>query len=305
LAQWKPQGIWLDGKVRPWDQATIHVLSPTVKYGVAVFEGIRAYWNPERGRMLVFRLEEHSRRLVQSARMMRMENPYAPEDISRAVLETLRELDPRCDVHIRALLMVSGDGPMTARGPVSLAIAALERGRPPGFEQGIRCQISSWRRISDEVMPPRIKCTANYHNGRLAALEAKANGYDQALLLNSRGELAEAPGACVFLVRAGQLITPPVTDDILESITRETVLILWQEWQGRSGAVRPVDRTELYVADEVFLCGTAAEITPVIQVDDLEVGDGVPGPITRKLQSLYLAAVRGEDSRHHSWCTEV
>jgi branched-chain amino acid aminotransferase len=169
----------------------------------------------------------------------------------------------------------------------------------------VRARVSSWRRISDDIMPPRVKNISNYRNGQLAAMEAQLDGYDQAILLNVQGKVAEAPGACLMLVRDGKLVTPDITQSILESITRDTLLRLARDELGLVIEERPVDRTELYVADEVFLCGTAAEITPIGEIDRYPIGDGHPGPVTRALERLYHDIVRGIDPRRAEWRTPV
>jgi branched-chain amino acid aminotransferase len=193
---------------------------------------------------------------------------------------------------------------MGLTGPVGLAVDALPR--KMGSERGITAGISSWLRIPDGAMPPRIKCSANYQNGRLAQLEAKVNGYDTALLLNARGKLAEGPGACCFVVRRGVPMTPPVTADILESVTRATLLDLCAKELGLTPEVRDIDRTELYVADEAFLCGSGWEIAPIVSVDRLPLGDGAkPGPVTRAIQACYFSVVRGERPAYRDWLTPV
>jgi branched-chain amino acid aminotransferase len=193
---------------------------------------------------------------------------------------------------------------MEATGPVGLAVDALPR--KLSTKPGISACVSSWMRIADGAMPPRIKCSANYQNGRLATLEAKANGYDTALLLNGRGKLAEAPGACCFIVRRGVPVTPPVTADILESVTRATLLELFRKELGVTPEVREIDRTELYVADEAFLCGSGWEITPILSIDQLAFGEGKePGPVTRAIQDCYFGVVRGERLSYRDWLTPV
>jgi branched-chain amino acid aminotransferase len=299
-----PRYLYLNGKIVPYDEARIHVQSAAVKYGTSVFEGLRAYWNERRGELYIFRLNEHIDRLHDSMRLMRMEHGFTREEIGSSILEVLRRNAYREDVHIRQTAFIEADGGMDATGPVGLAVGARAReGRP---REGIAACVSSWIRIADVSMPPRIKCSANYQNGRLATLEAKVNGYDGALLLNSRGKLAEAPGACCFVVRRGVPITTPVTADILESVTRATLLELFQKELGRDPVERDIDRTELYVADEVFICGTAWEIMPVLSVDRLPVGGGsLPGPVTKAMQDCYLTIVRGEHPAYRHWLTPV
>ena len=296
--------LYLNGKIVPYGEALIHVQSAAVKYGTAVFEGLRAYWNEGRVELYVFRLKEHIDRLYDSLRLMRMDHSFTREELTSSILEVLRKNEYREDVHIRQTALLEADGAMEATGPVGLAVDALPR--KLSTKAGITACVSSWMRIADGSMPPRIKCSANYQNGRLAALEAKMNGYDGALLLNSRGKLAEAPGACCFVVRGGVPVTPPVTADILESVTRATLLELCRKELDLVPVERDIDRTELYVADEAFLCGSGWEITPILSIDKLALGDGTrPGPLTRAIQECYFAVVRGETPAYRGWLTPV
>jgi branched-chain amino acid aminotransferase len=296
--------LYLNGQLVPYADARIHVQSGAVKYGGSVFEGLRAYWNPAHEELYVFRLKEHIDRLFSSMRLMRMEHSLTREELTRSIIDVLRKNNVREDVHIRQTAFIDDDGDIDARGPVGLAVDA--RPRKATTKTGVTVCVSSWTRIADGSMPPRIKCSANYQNGRLATLEAKANGYDSALLLNTRGKLAEAPGACCFVVRGGVPVTPPVTADILESVTRTTLLELFRTELGQAPAERDIDRTELYVSDEVFLCGSGWEITPVLSIDRMPLGTGTePGPVTQGIQACYFAVVRGEKSAYRHWLTPV
>ena len=299
-----PRYLYLNGRLVPDAEAVIHVQSAAVKYGTSVFEGLRAYWNERQRELYVFRLGEHIDRLYQSLRMMRMDHTFTRDQIAASILDVLRKNEYREDVHIRQTAYVEADAGMDATGPVGLAVGA--RTRYESVKGGIAACVSSWIRIADGSMPPRIKCSANYQNGRLATLEAKMNGYQGALLMNSRGKLAEAPGACCFVVRRGVPITPPVTADILESVTRATLLELFRKELGREPVERDIDRTELYVADEAFLCGSGWEITPLLSIDRLALGDGKsPGPLTKAIQDCYFAVVRGEKPAYRDWLTPV
>jgi branched-chain amino acid aminotransferase len=298
------RSLYLNGKLVPYADARIHVQSAAVKYGASVFEGLRAYWNPAQEELYVFRLPEHIDRLYGSLKLMRMEHQFTRDELTRSILDVLRTNRVREDVHIRQTAYVEADGGLDATGPVGLAVDA----RPHRVTErpGITAGVSSWVRIADAAMPPRIKCSANYQNGRLAALEARANGYEGALLLNSRGKLAEAPGACCFMVRGGIPATPPVTADILESVTRATLLELFRTELGQPAVERDIDRTELYLADELFLCGSGWEITPILSVDRLPLGAGTePGPVTAAIQACYFAVVRGEKPAYRQWLTPV
>jgi branched-chain amino acid aminotransferase len=292
-----PKFVWMNGKIIAFEEARIHVSSPVIKFGTAVFEGIRGYWNEEDKELYAFRLQEHYQRLMESVKIMRMDLEYSIEDCAQMLIDLFRKNEFREDVHARHTVYVGGYGNMKARGPIEMTVVSSPRGRSYDIENGIRCAISSWKRIDDGCMPPRIKCNANYQNGRLAYLQAVEDGYDYPLLLTSAGKLSEAPGACVFLVRKGELVAPPVTASILESITRATILQYSKEELNITAVEREVDRTELYVAEEAFLCGSGAEIVPIISVDKFPIANGKPGPVTRMIQKFYFDMVRGKNPK--------
>lgn len=295
---------WIEGRLVPSDQVRLPMFSPGVAYAAAIFEGIRGYVGAD-GRVNLFRFGNHLERLTQGAAILGLDEVPRPQDLEEACLAVLRANAVAEDCYLRPQVYVDGGGDMTARGPTGLAI--LARPRPQlreRLEGGVRCQVSSWRRVGDNASPPRVKAVANYFNGRLAGLQAKADGYDTALILTEQGQVSEAPGACLLAVRGGTLLAPPVTAGILESVTRDTVLRLALE-AGIAVEVRPVDRTELHVCSEAMLVGTGAEITPVIGIDRLAVGDGKRGPFTRALQERYFAMVRGEAAAPDGWLTAV
>jgi branched-chain amino acid aminotransferase len=301
---WQARRIIHNGQDMPFADARLHPLSLAVAYGIAVFEGLRAYRNPADGRFSVFRLDDHLARLQQGMKVMRFDAPPTSDMLRAAVLEVVRLNAPDEDAYIRVQAQIEGLGTMATTGPVGWIAAALPRERSPKFATGLAAGVSSWTRLPDNSMPPRVKASANYHAGRLATLQAKADGYDSALLLTARGKLSEAAAACIFLVRDGVLVTPHRGSDILESVTRDTVLVLAAE-AGLAVEQREVDRTELYVAEEVFLCGTGQELVAVTSVDRLPVGDGRPGPVTARLQAAYEAVVRGTTGDHAAWRTPV
>ena len=300
----------MDGEVVRYDEAVLHISTPAVRYGATAFEGVRAYWNEDDGELYLFRAREHASRLLQSARLMGM-NPiqYGVGDVITLMVDLLKVNDVRQGVHLRPSLFVAGEGSIQARGPVVLGIMAVPAGvvvDTGGWDsRPFRLTVSSWRRIEDNTTPPRIKCAANYQNARLALLQAETDGYDGALMLDSRGHVTEEARACVFAVRGDEVVTPPVTSDILESVTRDTVVSLLREVHGVEVVERDVDRTELYVADEVFLCGTALGVTPVGSVDRFSVGSGAPGPITSAVNRSYVAAASGRDDSRTAWLTPV
>ena len=295
----------VNGKIVPLDQATVHVLSPAVKYASAVFEGIRGYWSAKENDLYVFRLDEHIERLFASMKVMRFALEVSPDTIRNWILETIRANGHRETVHIRILAYVDGRGEQGAAGPISFAVTTAVAPRSQKFETGIRLGVSSWVRISDRVMPPRVKCVANYNNGRLATMEVKMHGYDNALFLTESGKVAETPGSCFFMIKGNRLITPSPDQDILESITRDTVIAVARENGLLEVVERPVDRSECYLADEAFVCGSNQEILPVVGIDGLKIGEGKPGKHTKNLQDSYIEVVEGRRRSRSAWCISV
>ena len=300
--------IWHNGRIVPWDEARLHVSTQCVIKGINVFEGVRAYWDDETSDLLIFRLEDHLRRLEDvSMKLLHMELP-AGFDLRQATVDVLRTNEFRENVHIR-IVVYFGEGSDAAYLPGEIETGAFilprARGSHPKHDNGIRCTVSPWRRLSDVVQPPRIKAGANYLNARIAAVDARKKGADIPLMLNDHGEVAEAPNACVFIVRGGVPVTPPVTASILESVTRATLLELMAEQLGLQPVERPVGLSELYVADEVFLCGTGVEILPVTDIDGYIIGDGEPGQITKAVMGAYDDLVYGRDAAGRAWLTSV
>jgi branched-chain amino acid aminotransferase len=290
---------WMNGQFVQWAEATVHIASSCVTEGSSVFEGIRAYWNASQEQLYLFKTQEHLQRLLQSARMMRMTPPYIATELEAACLEVVSKNDYHEDVHIRPAIYF-GLGPtifsyLPKDIETGAAITAVPRESRLGSGTGLHVCVSAWTRISDRNLPPRIKVSANYHNGRLAGVQAAIDGYDGAILLDDQGKVAEGPVACVFLVRNGVAVTPPITGGILESITRTTVIELLERELSVPVIEREVDRTELYIAQEVFFCGTAMEIAPILSVDRYPVGDGKIGDVTARLERLYERIVRGEE----------
>jgi branched-chain amino acid aminotransferase len=296
--------MWLDDRVVPYAEAKVHAFAGVVKYGCGVFEGLRGYWDESRGELFIFRLPEHLERLRFGMKVMRYDRIYEQDFLAGALLETLRANELRGDAHIRMIAYLGGDDMLDQRGPVGLIIGAVPR-PSLGLAKGIHVQVASWRRIADSALPPRVKCTGNYVNNRAAEIGAKQDGYDGVLMLTADGKLSEGSGACLFIVRDGALITPDAGSDILESITRDTVLQLAAEITGRPAVERRVDRSELYACEEAFWCGSGQEIQPIVSVDRVPVGAGEVGPITRALQERYFAIVRGQSGDHEAWLTPL
>jgi branched-chain amino acid aminotransferase len=302
---WQPSVIMQNGELLPYADARIHPMTLGMTYATAVFEGLRAYRNPQTGVFKIFRLAEHVKRLQVGMKVMRMDRKFETEELRECLTRLIRANEPDDDVYVRLLVYVEALGLMAQTGPVGFTAAASPRERPKFADKGMSLGVSSWSRLSDNASPPRIKATANYHNARLTQLQANADGYDGALMLTPAGKVSEAPIACFFMVRDGRLITPGLGSNILESITRETILTLYEELTGKPVVQRDVDRSELYFAEEAFLCGTGQEIIPVVSIDRLPVGDGKAGPITRMLQKCYFDTVRELVPDRHEWLTQV
>ncbi len=299
--------LWWNGERRRWEDATIHVTELGWSTVGAVFEGIRAYAGHD-GELSVFRLQEHLERLERSMRLVRLRLDYSLDELTDAILDLLQANEVHEDTYIRPLAYAadtSGKRFAQIGNEAALLINTAPQATHLGTGLTHTAKVSSWRRISEDVMPPRIKNLSNYRNGQLASQEARLDGYDTAFLLNAQGTVAEGPGACVMMVQGGTLITPTVTCSILESITRDALIVLAREVLGIPVVERQVDRTELYVADEVFTCGTAAEITPVVSVDKYTVGSGEIGPVTRELEHAFLDVLRGDEERFAAWRTPV
>ena len=297
-----PKYASLDGEIVAWDDARVHIASAGFKFGTAVFEGLRGYWNADEQEMYLFRMAEHMDRLDFSQRFMRFDEILTAETVTEKTIELIQANGFKGEnLHIMTTAYVSGMGGPGVCGPIGLAITAQERPRSDRVVGGVTAQVSSWMRVPDQAMPMRVKCNANYNNGRLATVQAVADGYDTAIFLNSRGKVSEGPGMCFFMVRNGVPITPSVTNDILESITRETVLELIEEIFGVKPVERDVDRSELMAADEAFFCGTAWEVTPVLGIDRVNIGDGKIGPMTKRLQDAFFAVSDGTGGTHPEW----
>jgi branched-chain amino acid aminotransferase len=297
-----PEFVCVNGAMVPYADATIHVSSVAAKYGANVFEGLCAYAG-EGEQSFLFRVSEHLARLGNSVRMMQIECDYGEADYLDAILMSLRENQIRSDAHIRLTVFITGEGYSDGRGPASLVCIA--KARTSVDHRGVHAAVSTWRRIDDSIMPPRIKAGANYHNSRFGLLEARRNGYDQVIFLTMAGKVSEGANASFAMVRNGILVTPPVTAGILESVTRSTLLEIAADDLGLQVQEREIDRTELYVADEAFFCGSGQEMRPVLSVDGFPVGDGRVGPVTRRLWNSYEAVIRGQNNARAGWLTPV
>ena len=288
-------------------EATVNVLSPTSQFGANVFEGIRCYWSEQDQQLYAFRLADHYKRLQNSIKILRFNSPYSTSDFQQGLIDVVKANGYREDIAVRQTVFVDGiGGTWNSCEPINMFIAPIAKPfQKIQDKAGLRCQVSSWERISDRNLSPRAKVGANYINSRMAYLEARENGYDTALILNNQGRISEGPGACFFMVRNNKLITPPPTASVLESITRDTIIRIAAELLGIETQERDIDRTELYICDEAFLCGSAMEITHITNIDGLAVGDGKLGKITQDLSNIYHQIITGQLSQYKEWLTPI
>ncbi len=293
-----------NNKLVSYADAKISVMAPGLTFAALVFEGYRAYWSDDVQDLYIFRLDDHMRRLAFSMNLLELDDPPSIDTLTRDILETLKANDFKEDTYIRLQVYVDEWGSMLATGPVGSTVICRPRPRVSDFETGKRFIVSSWRRNAENASPPRIKASANYLNSRLAGLEAKRQGAGGAILLNEDGTVSEGPGGCLFVLRDGVFMTPDVTSGILESVTRRTILDIAGPLD-IPVAERALGRTELYLADEAFYCGTGQEIMPIIAFDGRQVGEGVPGPMTRRLQTTFDDIVRGRSDAYRNWLTPV
>ena len=296
---------FFEGRYVPFAEARVGVMTHALNYGTACFEGIRAYWNEARGQLYVVKLEAHVERL-RLCRFMRIELAPSAVELAEIVLQVLRRSRYQEDVYIRPLAYKSGELIGVRLHDVADALCVFAAPMGNYVETGgIRCGVSSWRRVEDNMIPPGAKITGGYVNSALAKTEAVENGYDEAIMLTAAGYVSEGSAENVFLVVDGRLITPSPAEHLLVGVTRSAVMELARQELGLEVVERQVGRSELYNADELFLCGTGAQISPVVSVDRRPVGDGAVGPISERLQHLYFQAVRGEAPRYASWIRPV
>ena len=299
--------VYLDGEIKRYQDARLGLMTHALHYGTGVFEGIRAYWNPEHEQLFILKQRDHYARLLRSIKVLKLKIPLPLDELCTLSVELVRRNGFRQDTYIRPIAFKSSEeiGVRLHNLKDSFAIYVTPFGNYVDIERGIRCMVSSWRRIDDNVAPPRAKITGIYVNSALAKSEAMENGFDEAIMLTHDGHVCEGSAENLFIVRDGRVFTPPATDNILEGITRLALMQLMKEELGLEVVERSIDRSELYVADEVFLCGTGAQISPVVDVDRRLVGDGRVGPVVSKLQRLYFDAVRGRNEKYLDWLTPV
>jgi branched-chain amino acid aminotransferase len=295
------------GEFVPLREANVNVMTHGFNYGTAVFEGIRAYWNADEEQLFALELIPHYRRIHASARLLMMDVTQSPEELAEITVELLRRDGLREDVYVRPIVYKSSEliGVRLHNLESDITIFGVPFGQYIDTDSGIRAQVSTWRRTDDNAIPARGKITGAYVNGALAKSEAQLNGFDEAIVLTADGHVSEGSAENLFLVKDGVLITPPVTDNILEGITRRRLIEIARDELGAEVVERSIDRTELYGADEVFLCGTGAQISPVIEIDRRSIGSGRPGSLTRQLSKTYFDAVRGKLPAYRDWLTPV
>ena len=303
----KPKYVFFKGDYVPFDEAKVSVMTHGLNYGTGCFEGIRGYWNAEQQELFVLKMVPHFERIHQSARILFMKLDYSVEELCEITLELIRRNDFREDVYIRPLVYMGDEliGVRLHKLTADFTMFATPMGDYIDTT-GIKVGVSSWRRLDDNAVPARAKITGAYINSALAKTEAYHNGFDDAIFLNMDGHVSEGSAMNLFLVRKGQLITPGVQHNILEGVTRQAVMKIAKDELGLETHERSVDRTEMYICDEMFLCGTGAQISPIVSIDHRPVGGtGVIGPVTRQIMDIYSRSVRGNYPRFADWVTPV
>lgn len=297
--------IWFKGKLVPLQEAKINILAPTSQYGLNVFEGIRAYWNENNEQLYIFRLDDHIDRLFKSCKLLSISCPYSRSEIKNAIIDTIKANNYKEDISIRLTIFADGFYSWASTKEFDMFVSPVPKKQtnPEYNKAGLKCCVSSWKRIDENSLSPRTKCGANYINSRMAQLDALSKGFDTAIFLNKAGHLAEGPGSCLFIVKKTKLITPAFTDGVLESITRDTIIRIAKEKYKLMVEERSADRSELYDADEAFLCGSAMEITKIESIDQFNLDKH--NEITTKLHQSYIDVVRGNDTNYLNWLTKV
>jgi branched-chain amino acid aminotransferase len=302
-----PRYAFFEGKIVPIEQAKVSVMTHALNYGTAAFGGLRGYWNAAHNQLYVFRPLDHFTRFRQSAALLMIDLPYSVEQLRDIVVELLRREEYREDVYIRPLVYKSEEGIGVRLHKLSsdFTVFALPFGRYLEHEEGVSLGTASWRRVDDTMLPARGKVSGAYVNSALIKTEVTLNGYDDALVLNQDGHVSEASAANIFMVRKGKVVTPPVSANILEGITRMTLFTLIDDNLDIEIVEREIDRTELYSAEEVFLCGTGVQIAAVTSIDHRPIGTGKMGPIVGQLRDLYFDVVRDNLPRYHQWVQPI
>lgn len=298
---------FFEGRIVPIDEAKVSIMTHAFNYGTGCFEGIRAYWSETEEQLYVLKLREHYQRFLRSSHIILISLPYTVDQLYNITLELLRKEGFRQDTYIRPLAYKADAGVGVRLHDLEdqFALFAIPFGKYLEKEDGARAGVSSWRRINDNAVPARAKITGAYINSALIKTEAVMKGFDEAIVLTQEGHVSEGSAENLFIVRDGKLITPPVTEDILEGITRSSLVELAAKELGIETVERPIDRTELYVAEEAFFCGTGVQIAAITEIDHRPVGKGQIGPIVRQLRDLYFSVARGQRKDYLDWVTPV
>jgi branched-chain amino acid aminotransferase len=299
--------VFYEGEFARYHDVHLGLMTHALHYGTAVFEGIRAYWNAKKNQLYLLQAATHYERMRRSANVMRMELPYSTEELVNTTVELLRRNEYKSDVYVRPLLYTSSEeiGVRLHNLNRSFFIYSVPFGNYVEVEAGIRCMVSTWRRVPDQSLPARAKVTGAYAQSALAKSEAVEGGFDEAIVLAVDGHVSEGSAENLFMYKDGVFVTPPVTDDILEGVTRQLLINVIKDELKKEVLERSIDRTELYTCEELLLCGTGAQISPVIEVDRRPVGNGKVGEFTQELQSIYFGAVRGETPKYKDWTIPV
>ena len=303
-----PSYAYFQGKIVPIEEAKVSVMTHALNYGTGAFGGVRAYWNDEESELFIFRPLDHFKRVLNSGRLLMMDLPYTPEAMLKILLDLLHKENFRgTDVYIRPLIYKSSAviGVRLHDLEADFTMFAQPFGSYLHNEEGSRVTFSAWRRIDDNMIPARGKITGAYANSAFIRTDAALSGFDEALVLNQDGHISEGSAENFFMIRDGVAITPPVTANILEGITRRTIMHLLSEEMGMPVEVRDIDRTEVFVADEAFFCGTGVQVVAITEVDHRPVGTGKMGPVVRQLRQLYFDLVRGKIAKYRAWNVPV
>lgn len=302
-----PKFAFFKDKIIPYSEAKVGVLTHGLNYGTGIFGGIRGYWNDEEKNVFVFRPLDHFQRFLESTRLLRMEFDFTREDLVKVLDELIKKEDLHEDCYIRPLAFYMDEiiGVRLHNVTPLLSISVLPFGRYIEKEEGAHVMFSSWRRIDDNVIPARGKISGGYVNSALAKTDANLAGFDEAIMLNQDGHISEGSAENVFIYRKGKIVTPPVTDNILEGITRNSMITLLRDEMGMDVVERSIDRTEVYLSDEVFMVATGAQIVAITLIDHRKIGTGKMGPVTQKLRNLYFDVVRAKVPKYRSWCHPV
>lgn len=299
--------VFMTGQFLPYEQAKLPVRTHAFLYGTSVFEGIRGYWNEEENQVYIFRMKEHYERIHNSCKIMHMDPKYSVKEMCDITVELLKKNAPECDTYIRPTIYKSAEtvGPKLINNPDDFLIFTCPLGQYVDISKGLSVCVSSWRRNDDNAIPPRAKVGGSYANTALIVTDAVNAGFDEAIVLSADGHVSEGSAMNLYLVENGKLITTKITDNILVGITRNTIKEIAEQEFGLEVVEREIDRTELYIADEAFYCGTGAQVSPITKIDHRPIGSGEVGSITKKIQDLYFDIVKGKVPKYKHWCVPV